>query len=67
MQWLRNVVQGAVSLLAVLGGCVAVVNLPMFTGCDFYAQCPAQAQAPARPPTQQAALPDALAAHSAEK
>lgn len=59
MQWFRNVVQGAVSLLAVLGGCVAVVNLPLFTGCDFYAHCAV--------PQQQAALPDALAAQSAEK
>lgn len=59
MQWFKNFVHWAVSLLAAVGLCVAVVNLPMLTGCDFYGQCPG--------PTQQAALPHALAGNGEGK
>lgn len=39
MHGFKKMVFSGVALLAVMGLCVAVVNLPLRTGCDFYGRC----------------------------
>ncbi len=39
MHGLKRILFRAVTLLAVTGFCVAVANLPLLTGCDFYGRC----------------------------